>query len=101
MAWSRLGLPLLSNLAGPIQHFKAAILDAWWTKVAADLCDREGFSGRDLCWMYMALCSSLTLLMLEKEIRLCSRSVMVRRCLEWFSAEPGSGSACPMSVLWC
>ena len=22
-------LPLLSNLAGPVQHFRAAILDAW------------------------------------------------------------------------
>ena len=28
LAWSRPGLPLLSNLAGPFQHFKAAILDA-------------------------------------------------------------------------
>ena len=25
VAWSRLGLPQLSNLAGPIQHFKDAI----------------------------------------------------------------------------
>ena len=34
LAWSRPGLPLLSNLAGPVQHFKAAILDAWCIKVA-------------------------------------------------------------------
>ena len=39
-AWCRPGLPLLSNLAGPLQHFKAAILDAWRDKVAADLCGR-------------------------------------------------------------
>ena len=47
MPWlgSRPGLPLLSNLAGPIQHFKAALLDARRNKVAADLCGREGFSG--------------------------------------------------------
>ena len=45
MAWSRLGLPLLSNLAGPVQHFKTAILEAWRNKVAADLCGGEGFSG--------------------------------------------------------
>ena len=31
-------LPFLSILAGPIQHFRAAILDAWRNKVAADLC---------------------------------------------------------------
>ena len=29
LSWSRPGLTLLSNLAGPVQHFKAAILDAW------------------------------------------------------------------------
>ena len=28
LAWARLGLPQLSHLAGPLQHFKAAILDA-------------------------------------------------------------------------
>ena len=45
LAGSRLGLPLLSNLAGPLQHFKAAILDAWRNKVAADSCGRKGFRG--------------------------------------------------------
>ena len=48
LAWSRPGLPLLSNLAGPIQQFKAAILDAWRNKVAADLCGRKGFRGGPL-----------------------------------------------------
>ena len=38
LAWSRPGLLLLS-----VQHFEAAILDAWRNKVAADLCGREGF----------------------------------------------------------
>ena len=37
LAWVRPGLPPLSNLAGPVQHFKAAILEAWRNKVAADL----------------------------------------------------------------
>ena len=48
LAWSRPGLPLLGNLAGPVQHFRAAILDAWRNKAAADLCDREGFRGGPL-----------------------------------------------------
>ena len=43
LAWYRPALPLLSNLAGPLQHFKAAILDAWRNEVAADLCGWEGF----------------------------------------------------------
>ena len=48
LAWIRPGLPLLSNLDGPIQHFKAALLDAWRYKVAADLCGRKGFRGGPL-----------------------------------------------------
>ena len=43
LAWSRPGLLLLSNLAGPDQHFRAAILDAWRCLVAAGLCGRAGF----------------------------------------------------------
>ena len=48
LAWARPGLPQLSNLAGPIQHFKSALLDAWRNKVAADLCGRKGFRGGPL-----------------------------------------------------
>ena len=49
LAWSRPGLPLLSNLACPVQHFfKSAILDAWRNKAAADLCGLEGFRGGPL-----------------------------------------------------
>ena len=48
LAWVRPGLPLLSNLAGPIQHFRAALLDAWRNKVSADLCSRQGFRGGPL-----------------------------------------------------
>ena len=36
-------LPVLSNLAGPIQHFRAAVLEGWKGKVSADLCARKGF----------------------------------------------------------
>ena len=50
--WLWLGLGLvcscLVNLAGPVQHFKAAILDAWRNNVAADLCGRPGFRGGPL-----------------------------------------------------
>ena len=37
-----------SSLVGPVQHFRAAILDAWQNKAAADLCGREGFRGGPL-----------------------------------------------------
>ena len=48
LAWIRPCLPLLSNLAGPVQHFRAAVLDAWQNKAAADLCGREGLRGGPL-----------------------------------------------------
>ena len=48
LGWSRPGLLLLSHLAGSVQHFRSAILDAWRGEVAADLCDRKGFRGGPL-----------------------------------------------------
>ena len=48
LAWTRPGLPLLGNQAGPVQHFQAAILDAWRNKVAADLSGSAGFRGGPL-----------------------------------------------------
>ena len=35
LGWERPGLPALSTLAGPVQHFRAAILEAWRNKVSA------------------------------------------------------------------
>ena len=53
LAWVRPGLPSLSNLAGPIQHFRSGIIDAWRNKVAADLCGRKGFRGGH-SWLFTA-----------------------------------------------
>ena len=38
----------MSNLAGPVQHFKTAILHVWRDTFAADLCALEGFRGGPL-----------------------------------------------------
>ena len=43
--WDRPGLPVLSMVAGPVQHFRPAILDAWRHKVSMNLCARKGFRG--------------------------------------------------------
>ena len=43
--WIRPGLPVLGMVAGPIQHFRSAILDAWRHRVSMDLCSRKGFRG--------------------------------------------------------
>ena len=45
LAWSRPGLPLLSLVAGPIQHFRSTILDAWRHRISMYLCSRKGFRG--------------------------------------------------------
>ena len=50
---SSLGLPAWFRnahfeYASPVQHFEAAILDAWRNKVSADLCCRKGFRGGPL-----------------------------------------------------
>ena len=45
VGWVSEGLPVLSNLAGPIQHFRAAVLQGWRSNVSADLCIRKGFRG--------------------------------------------------------
>ena len=45
LVWSRPGLPGLSLLAGPYQHFKAAIWDAWRFTVSFLLCKSQGFRG--------------------------------------------------------
>ena len=55
LGWDRRGLPVSSNLAGPIQHFRAAVLEVWRSKVAADLC-AEGVPRRPVvgCAWYLA-----------------------------------------------
>ena len=45
VVWVREGLPVLSKLASPIQHFWSAVLEGWRGKVSADLCARKVFVG--------------------------------------------------------
>ena len=43
--WVRVSLPPLRMMAGPIQHFRSAILEAWHFHVFARLSERKGFLG--------------------------------------------------------
>ena len=43
--WVRVSLPPLRMMAGPVQHFRTAILDAWHFRVFSKLSEREGFWG--------------------------------------------------------
>ena len=65
LAMMRMWLPAMSNLAGPIQHFRSAILFAWQGKVAADLCAGRGFRGELL--LDSAPCISITLPVLGRD----------------------------------
>ena len=52
--WTGPDLPMLHHLAGPFQHFKAGIWDAWRSKVSFDMCQRQGFRGgadAGHCWL--------------------------------------------------
>ena len=44
--WVRVSLPPLRMMAGPIQHFRTAILDAWHFHVFSKLSERKRFLGR-------------------------------------------------------
>ena len=45
VGWNGPRLPVLSVLAGPVQHFRAAVLDACRHRVSMSLCSRKGFRG--------------------------------------------------------
>ena len=92
--WLRAGLPFLSHLAGPYQHFKAAVWDAWRAKVFFDLCRRQGFQGEGLGWTLLALYSSCVLRMLEIEIMHCSAAFFLEVCgMDFSSAMPKEKSS--------
>ena len=99
LAWLRPGLPMLSNLAGPIQHFRSAILDAWRNKVAVDLCGRKGFRGGPLLDIH----GSLQLLN-SSHVRERDKGSASKchgwGCLEWFPVGSCSQSGCSLSILW-
>ena len=99
LGWTRPGLPLLRNLAGPVQHFKAAILDAWRNKVAADLCGREGFRGGPLLDVHGSL-QLLNSFHVRERDKALHRSVLVGSAWNWFATWTGSEPGCSMSILW-
>ena len=99
MGWSRPGFPLLSNSAGPVQHLKTAVLDAWRNKVAADLCGREGFRRGPLLDVFGSL-QLLNSSHVRERDKALLRSVMFGGVWNGFFWVV-SGSASSMSVLWC
>ena len=80
-----LGLPPLSNLAGPVQHFKGAILEAWRDKVSSDLCCRKGFRGGPLLDIHGSL-QLLTTSHVRERDKAPLREYHGRWCLELFSS---------------
>ena len=55
------GLPPLRMMAGPLQHCRSAIWQAWQSQVVTDLCKRKGFRGGfgvDVCGSHQLLVSS-------------------------------------------
>ena len=46
--WIRVSLPPLRMMTGPIQHFRTAILEAWYFHIFSRLSERKGFRGVEL-----------------------------------------------------
>ena len=107
--WERPGLPVLSNLAGPIQLFRPAVLGAWRGKVAAD---QEGLSRRP--WLdFHGTLQLLNSDHVRERDKALLRSILVGgvwngsllgRCPCWWSFEclsagKGEGSACAVLVM--
>ena len=96
-------LPVLSNLAGPIQHFWSAVLEAWKSKVAADLCVRKGFRGAR-GWMVHGTLQLLNSDHVRERDKALLRGVHVGGGWKWVSVGEGeslcrAGSAVVLMVM--
>ena len=99
LAWVRPGLPMLSNLAGPLQHFRSAILDAWRNKVAGDLCGRKGFGGGPLLDIHGSLQLLNSSHVRERDTALL-RSIMVGGVWNGFLLGQVRNQVLPCRFLW-
>ena len=70
---------MFSNLAGPIQHFRVAILEAWRSEVSADLCATKGFRGSPWLDVHGAL-----QLLNSDHVRERERQGTAKRCTCWW-----------------
>ena len=86
--WSRSGLIELQILAGPIQHFQTAFLDAWGAKVAEDLC-RGKVLEEGRYWIFLLLSNSLSHPMLGNETEEYSEAFfLVMYGMDFYSDRP-------------
>ena len=77
--WVRVSLPPLRMMAGPIQHFRTAILEAWQSHVFAGLSERKGFRGVE----FADLKGSLQLLNSTRD-KMLSRAILCGRVWNGF-----------------
>ena len=99
VGWIRPGLPVLDMVAGPIQHFRSAILDAWRHRVSMDLCSRMGFRGGP----FLDVSGTLQLLNsdhVRERDKALLRGVLVGGVWNGFLLGEGQELSCPLSVLW-
>ena len=92
--WDRPGLPMLSMVDGPVQHFRAAILDAWRHKVSKSQCARKGFRGGP----FLDVSGTLQLLnsdhVRERDKALLRGVLVGGGGLEWFFVGEGQTLSC-------
>ena len=91
--WVRVSLPSLRMIAGPIQHFRSAILEAWHFHVFARLSERKGF----WCVEFADLKGSLQLLTsshLRERDKMLLRAILCWEVWNGFLLGWESPSAC-------
>ena len=75
--WCRPGLPCLSNVARPIQLFRATVMGAWRDPISGALFKKEKVFVAVPLWMFVVPCSCLAHSMLRNVVRRCLGSVLV------------------------
>ena len=97
--WVRVSLPPLRMMAGPIQHFRSAILDAWHFHVFSKLSERKGFR----CVQFADLKGSLQLLTsthLTDRDKMLLRAILCGGVWNGFLLGKAKKGRRPMSFLW-
>ena len=97
--WERPGSPVPNNLAGLLRHFRAAVLEAWRSRVSADLCARKGFRGGPV----LDIDGTLQLLdsgQVRERDKALLRGVLAGGVWHGFRLRKVRGPACAVSVLW-
>ena len=97
--WVRVSLPPLRMMAGPAQHFRSAILEAWRFSVFSRLSERKGFLGVEFADDKGSL-QLLTSSHLRKRDKMLLRAILCGGVLNGFLLGKAKKEEVPCRFLW-